>query len=71
MGVGGACQAWVESGQTQSLPEVLDANHLAPGPGPVHSPTIWICTLRKAVPISSDHCTLLPTLRDPWVLVIH
>ena len=71
MGVGGARQAWEESGQTRSLPEVLDANHLAPGPGPVHGPTVWICTLRQAGHISPGHNTLLPTLRDPWVLVIN
>lgn len=54
-----------------TLPEVLDADHLAPGPGPVHGPTIWICALREAVPIRPGHSALLPTLRDPWVLAIH
>lgn len=31
-------------------PEVLDADHLAPGPGPVHGPPVWIRALARSSP---------------------
>lgn len=35
-------------GPAEPSPEVLDADHLAPGPGPVHGPPIRICALARS-----------------------
>ena len=37
-------------GPAEPSPEVLDANHLAPGPGPVHGPPIRIRALVRRGP---------------------
>lgn len=36
------------AGPARTSPEVLDVDHLTPGPGPVHGPPIWICALGRS-----------------------
>lgn len=45
----GQARAWGGGAMlAKSSPEVLDANHLTPGPGAVHGPPVRICALARS-----------------------
>lgn len=53
-------------GPAEPSPEVLDADHLAPGPGPVHGPPVRICALVRRGPCEcSAHAAPTAPARAP------